>query len=439
VSQVTHRGDPIAADANVDIRGIGLNAVVYLPAAHDQVERGMRRVAAAHCEQQRERRKKSSHREQFNDKFARPMPNAFLNSSRPRAGNLFDVRDLAAQRAFFAARPDFAATPLHRCGSLARHLGVAELLFKDESSRLGLNAFKATGALFAVATLVERGTVRRGDTLVCASEGNHGRAVARAARDAGCRACVFMATSVAHARVQAIQSEGAEVRLIDGTYDDAVRRMAEEAERHGWVIVSDTSWPGYTEIPRLIMLGYTRILDEILASESRRPDIIFVPAGVGGLLAAVACWCDLEYGEQKPQVVAVEPLSAACVQSSVRAGIPTAVPGPFTTTMGGLRCGEMSPAVFPVVRSLVDAFVAIEDEYAFEAMRLLHRPAPPDPVISCGPSGAAALGGVLALITAPDLRDVKAGLAIDQTSRIVGLVTEGITDPALFEKVMARP
>jgi diaminopropionate ammonia-lyase len=229
------------------------------------------------------------------------------------------------------------------------------------------------------------------------------------------------------------------VQLIDGTYDDAVRTMAQDAETHGWVIVSDTSWAGYTEIPRLIMLGYTRILDEVLASESRPPDIIFVPAGVGGLVAAVACWCDLQYGAQKPQVVAVEPLSAACVQMSVRAGTPTAVAPPFTTAMGGLRCGEMSPAVFPAVQSLVEGFVAIEDDYAFEAMRLLHRPAPPDPVISCGPSGSAALGGLLALITDPALGEVKAGLKLGETSRIVGLVTEGVTDPATFAEVIARP
>ena len=363
------------------------------------------------------------------------MTTAFIPSTRRLPQNLFVPTDLVAQRAFFASRPELTATPLHRCSSLARHLGVGDLLIKDESARFGLPAFKATGALFAVSTLIERGDVRRGDTLVCASEGNHGRAVARAAREAGCRARVYMSHSVAPARARAIESEGAEVHLVDGSYDEAVREMAHDAESRGWVIISDTSWPGYTEIPHLIMLGYTRIMDEI----DVKPDVIFAPAGVGGLLAAVACWCDLRYGRERPRVVAVEPASAACVQASVRAGQPAAVPGPFDTAMGGLRCGEMSPSVFPAVASLVDAFVAIEDAFAFEAMRLLARPAPPDPAVACGASGAAALGGLLALLTDPELRDVKDELGIGPDTRVLGLVTEGITDPALFETVLARP
>jgi diaminopropionate ammonia-lyase len=359
------------------------------------------------------------------------MANGFLNSSRPAVSNLFTERDLAAQRAFFAARPALTATPLRRCLDLAHHLNIGELLIKDETARFGLNAFKATGALFAMARLLDRGDLRRGDIVVCASEGNHGRAVARAAREVQCRACVYMARSVAPARVQAIEAEGAEVRLVDGTYDDAVRLMAAEAERRGWVIISDTSWPGYTEIPKLIMLGYTRILDEI----DTKPDFFFVPAGVGGLLAAVACWCDLRYGRARPRIVAVEPLSAACVQASVRAGTPAAVPGPFDTTMGGLRCGEMSPSVFPAVASLVDAFVAIEDEFAFDAMRRLGSNSPP---VACGPSGAAAVGGLLALTTDPALADLQRALNLGPASTVVGLVTEGVTDPVVFSKVMAH-
>ena len=363
--------------------------------------------------------------------------------------NLFRHEDLVAQRAYYATRPELTATPLHRCSSLARHLGVGELLIKDESARFGLNAFKATGALFAVTTLVARGDVRAGDTLVCASEGNHGRAVARAAREARCRARVYMSRSVATARVRAIESEGADVHLVDGSYDEAVRQMARDAEAHGWVIVSDTSWPGYTEIPRLIMLGYTRIMDEVERALTNgeaghqtglnRGDVIFVPAGVGGLLAAVACWCDLRFGGDRPRVVAVEPASAACVQASVRAGRPTTLRGPFDTAMGGLRCGEMSPSVFPTVAALVDAFVAIEDIFAFEAMRLLARPAPPDPAVNCGASGAAALGGLLALVSNPALVEVKERLALSAETRAIGLVTEGVTDPALFADVLARP
>ena len=373
------------------------------------------------------------------------MPNGFVPTARRAANNLFGATDLAAQRAFFTPRHAFAPTPLHRCPGLARELGIGELLVKDETARYGLNAFKAVGAAFAIATLCDRGSIKRGDVLVCASEGNHGRAVARVAREAGCRARVYMARTVAAARVAAIESEDAEVILVDGSYDDAVRVMAREAGEHGWTVISDTSWPGYSEIPRLIMLGYTRLMDEdwspasgAAALQSGRPDVIFVPAGVGGLLAAVACWCDVQYGNDRPRVVAVEPLSAACVQASARHGRPTTLTGPFDTTMGGLRCGEMSPDVFPVVDTLVDAFVAIEDDVAFESMRRLARPAGHDPAVICGPSGAAALGGLIATLHHPALSEVRQRLALDASSRVEVLVTEGATDPALIEQVLAR-
>lgn len=315
---------------------------------------------------------------------------------------------------------------------------MAELLVKDETARFGLNAFKATGALFAVATLMSRGDIRAGDTMVCASEGNHGRAVARAAREVGCVARVYMSNRVARARVDAIQAEGAAVTLVDGSYDDAVRAMAGEAEKHGWMVVSDTSWPGYTEIPWLIMLGYTRLMDEVEQQADAPLDVIFVPAGVGGLLAAVACWVDLNYEDARPKVIAVEPIAAACVQASMRAGKATAVPGPFETTMGGLRCGEMSPAVFPAVESLVDAYLGIEDDFAFDAMRRLARPSGTDPIIECGPSGAAALAGLIAVLTDESVADVKRALGLGPETRALALATEGVTEPSLFREVLAR-
>lgn len=369
------------------------------------------------------------------------MPTGFVPSSGNRPHNLFAEGDFAQQRAFFQARPWLQPTPLHRCSALARRLGVGQLLAKDETARFGLNAFKAAGATFAIATLREHGQLRAGDTLVCASEGNHGRAVAHAAREAGCAAKVYMSNRVAPERVQAIRNESAEVELVDGSYDEAVRVMAAAAEAQGWTVISDTSWAGYSEIPRLIMLGYTRILDEVAMqiSEPRsHHTVIFVPAGVGGLLAAAACWADWRYGSTRPRVVAVEPVSAACVQTSLRAGRPRSLAGPFDTVMGGLRCGVMSPSVFPAVQTLVDACVGIEDEHAFEAMRLLARPASPDPPIACGASGAAALGGLLAVLKEPALDDVRDHLRLGPESCTVVLVTEGVTEPALYNEVVAR-
>ena len=168
----------------------------------------------------------------------------------PGSPGLFSAAEYAQVRAFFDARPQLQPTPTRHLPALAAHLGLGAVVAKDETARFGLNAFKLLGGLFAIETLIAEGAIRPGDTLVCASEGNHGRAVARAARDAGCRSRVYMAGDAAAARVAAIAGEGAEVVRVDGSYDDAVRIMRDEAADHGWTIVSDTSWEGYERIPR---------------------------------------------------------------------------------------------------------------------------------------------------------------------------------------------
>ena len=339
--------------------------------------------------------------------------------------------------AFFDSHPDLPPTPLTRLRALARRLGLGDILVKDETTRFGLNAFKPLGARFAVEQLRADGALAPGATLVCASEGNHGRAVAHTARVLGYRARVFLAESVAAPRADAIAGEGATVVRVAGTYDDAVRVAAEEAGRHGWTIVSDTSWTGYEHIPWLIMLGYTRMVDEMVTAmpEGWRPDAIVVPGGVGGLLAAVATSSERHWGT-RPQVVAVEPSSAACLQSSARAGRPTAVPGPFETMMGGLRCGEVSPLAFRALSPLVHAYIGIDDAWAARAVRALARPTDGDPTIAAGPSGAAALAGLLAALEDSAAGDVRAALALGPDSSVVVIASEGVTDPPLWHRIV---
>lgn len=344
-------------------------------------------------------------------------------------------------RAFFAARPNLAPTPLRELPALARELGIGRLLVKDESARFGLNAFKLLGARFAIQTLIDDGDVQPGATLVCASEGNHGRAVARAARAAGCAARVYMAHDAAPARVDAIAGEGARVIKVDGSYDDAVRVMQAEANANGWTIISDTAWPGYERIPRLIMLGYTHMLDEVAAAPLYGApfDFIFVQGGVGGLLCAMASWCAFHRHHHPPRVIAVEPTSAACLQASARAGRPVAVTGPLTTTMAGLRNREVSPSAFESLLPNVDAFMAIDDVWSNAAMRALGRPLGADPTIAAGASGAAALGGLLALTRETSLADAGARLGLSAASRALVIVSEGVTDPAVWQAAMAEP
>jgi len=324
---------------------------------------------------------------------------------------------------------------------LAGELGLSRVSAKDESGRFGLNAFKLLGARFAIETLLAEGGLRRGDTLVCASEGNHGRAVARAAREAGCPARVYMAHDVAPARVDAIASEGAEVIRVDGSYDDAVRILQTDAVANGWTIVSDTAWPGYERIPFLIMLGYTRMMDEVRDRGSgigdqgsgigdQGFDAVFVQGGVGGLLCAVASWCAFHRPDCK--VISVEPTQAACLQASARAGHPVTVAGPLHTTLAGLRNREVSPLAFESLLTNVDAFMAIDDEWAFEAMRALNSHG-----IKAGASGAAALGGLLALCRDRSMQDMRRGLALDGRTSALVIVSEGVTDPELWASVTA--
>lgn len=362
-------------------------------------------------------------------------------------------------RAFFDARPDLAATPLHDLPTLAQSLGIGRLMVKDETARFGLNAFKLLGARFAMATLQAEGTLPPGHTVVCASEGNHGRAVARAARDAKCHARVYMAADAAEARVDAIAGEGATVVRVEGSYDDAVRMLGADAAANGWTIVSDTSWDGYERLPRLIMLGYTRMMNEISAAlssvssvsstfapgatvdKSAAPassassgfDSVLVQGGVGGLLCGVASWCAFHAPATK--VVSVEPTSAACLLASGRAGRPTAVAGPLTTTMAGLRNREVSPLAFDAVRNSVSAYLAIDDQWAHDAMRALAHPAPGDPAVAAGASGAAALGGLLAVCRDREMTRVRAALGLGPDARVLVIVSEGVTDPDLWNAV----
>jgi diaminopropionate ammonia-lyase len=356
---------------------------------------------------------------------------------------LFTADDYAQMRAFFAARPELAPTPLRELPLLAGELGIGKLLAKDESARFGLNAFKLLGARFAIETLIEEGDVRPGAMLVCASEGNHGRAVARAARDAGCAARVYMAHDVSPSRVEAIAGEGADVVKVDGSYDDAVRVMEAEAKANGWTIISDTAWPGYERIPRLIMLGYTHMLDEVRGQGSAFGDpafdAIFVQGGVGGLLCAMASWCAFHHRppQTAPRVITVEPTTAACLQASARAGKPVAVTGPLNTTMAGLRNREVSPPAFEALLPIVDAFLAIDDVWSDAAMRALARPAAGDPAINAGASGSAALGGVLALCHEPSLGFARSALGLSGNARVLVIVSEGVTDPQLWRTKIA--
>ena len=319
--------------------------------------------------------------------------------SRPRGADaavvertLPDAGFADARREISRAGPGYAPTPLRRLDGLARSLGLRKILYKDEGGRFGLGSFKALGGAYAVARLAAgmSEAERAGLTVCAATDGNHGRAVAWGARLQGCRCVIFVHEHVSQGRVDAIARYGAEVRRVPGTYDDSVRAAAAEAARNGWTVVSDTAWDGYEEIPRQVMHGYGIVADEIAdALGNDAPSHAFVPAGVGGLAAAVSARFLRRWGTRRPRFVVVEPETAACCLDAAEAGRPVVVGGTLETVMACLSCGEVSPLAFPVLAAAADDFLAVEDEWARRAMRLLAeaphgdarsspaRPAPP--------------------------------------------------------------
>ena len=350
--------------------------------------------------------------------------------------------------AFHRRLPGYEPTPLLSVPALAERLGVASLLVKAESSRFGLPAFKMLGASWAVYQalrerlgadpgpwhdvdeLAERLSPLRPFTLVAATDGNHGRAVARMARLVGLGARIFVPSGTTDARIAGIAGEGAEVIVVPGNYDAAVARSAEE-EGPRSAVISDTSWPGYREVPRWVTEGYSTMFAEIdssLAAAGRRqPDAVVVPIGVGALAAAA-----VEHAQRhgsRGTLVGVEPTDAACATASALAGELVTLRGEQHSIMAGLNCGTPSPVAWPLVSRGMTGFLTIGDEWARRAVRELAAVG-----VEAGETGAAALGGLDAL------RDRGGAEALERvfapTADVLVLVTEGASDLGAWRRIL---
>ncbi len=349
---------------------------------------------------------------------------------------------------FHQRLPGYMPTPITSVEALARRLGIAAVLVNDESERLGLPAFKMLGASWAsyrsiiehtgidpdgwstieaLATLIEPHLPL---TLATATDGNHGRAVARFARMVGLSARIWVPAGTVDARIKAIESEGATVTEVDGTYDDAVAAAADAADG-STLVVSDTSWPGYEVVPQWVIEGYSTMLSEVEEQTAEEglpePTVIVAPMGVGALGAAIIS----HYASRQPRpvIIGAEPTNAACVMAALSAGEVVTIPGPHTTIMAGLSCGTASPIAFPTIEAGLSATLSFDDEWAEEAMRLLASEG-----IVAGETGAAAFASLLALVDRrPDLRD-ELNLGPEDVALII--VTEGATDPVNYRAVV---
>jgi diaminopropionate ammonia-lyase len=322
----------------------------------------------------------------------------------------------------------YRPTPLRRLPEIAAECGVAEILYKDESKRFGLKSFKALGGAYAVERLV---AARGADGLVvsCATDGNHGRSVAWGARRFGAKAVIYVHEGVSQGRADAIAAFGADVIRAGAHYDESVRLAAEAADAHGWVIVSDTSWPGYEDIPRDVMSGYGLISAEA-EEQGARPTHVFVQGGVGGLAASVLAYWWERHGTARPVVTVVEPIAADCLYRSAEAGARTVVHGDLDTIMAGLACGEPSMLAWTLLARGADAFQAIPDEAAADTMRALARLG-----VVGGESGVAGLAGLRALA---DDQAAREALGLTADSRVLVIGSEGATDPAVYRSIVGR-
>ncbi len=348
----------------------------------------------------------------------------------------------------------YAPTPLVALPALAARIELGEILYKDEGPRFGLGSFKALGGAYAAQRVLQRevarmtGTeisledIRQGRhkaecaaiTLVSATDGNHGRSLAWGCQRFGAPCRIYIHAEVSAGRAQAMRDLGAEVIRISGDYDASVALAKSEAEENGWFVVSDTSWPGYSQPPRDVMAGYGVMTDEISETLDRAPTHVFLQGGVGGLAAGVIAALFQYWKAETPRVVIVEPALAACLFESAKAGRATHFAITEETLMAGLSCGEPSELAWEILAEEASDFLTIPDTIVAPTVRLLARPAGSDPVVEAGES---AVAGLAALIAARRDKVLSAKLGLDETSRVLLIGSEGVTDPDIFQRIMA--
>jgi diaminopropionate ammonia-lyase len=345
--------------------------------------------------------------------------------------------------------PGYAPTPLVSLTDIAADFGVAGVHYKDESGRFGLGSFKALGGAYAVARLLRQELSKKlgrevtmqevtdrvhpqaGEiTVCCATDGNHGRSVAWGAERFGARCVIFIHATVSEGRRAAIAKYGAEVRRVQGNYDDSVREAQRLATSEGWFVVSDTSYPGYLDVPRDVMQGYEIMAAEALDALGQPPTHVFLQTGVGGMAAAVAAQVKRRSGDVRPRVILGDPLKADCWLESFRAKEPVAVEGDLDTMMAGLACGEVSLLAWEILKDHCDAAVGIPEEAVGPWMRRLAQHTPP---VIAGESAIAGLAAAEACCLTPDWRT---SLGIDETSRILVFGSEGDTDPEVYRSIV---
>ena len=375
---------------------------------------------------------------------------------------VMSLENVAKARAFHESFPQYSVTPLVKLDHMAAYLGLKEVYVKDESYRFGLNAFKVLGGSFAMARYIAKQTgkdvselpynVLTSDelrkefgqaTFFTATDGNHGRGVAWAANKLGQKSVVLMPKGSTQTRLNNILKEGAKATIEEENYDECVRManaMAEKTENG--VMVQDTAWDGYEEIPAWIMQGYGTMAneadDQLHEAGCERPTHVFIQAGVGSLAGAVQGFFANRYPENPPKVVVVEAAPAACLYKGACAkdGAIRIVDGDMVTIMAGLACGEPNTISWDILKNHVDTFIATPDWVAAKGMRMLAAPFKGDQPVTSGESGAAPFGTLACIMTMDEYKPPREHLGLDENSKVLLFSTEGDTDPDRYKSIV---
>lgn len=360
-------------------------------------------------------------------------------------------------QSFHASFPVYKETPLVELKHTAKSMGLGNIYIKDESYRFGLNAFKVLGGSYAIGNYLAKrlgksitempyeklvsGEIKRelGDiTFVTATDGNHGRGVAWTAKQLQQKSVVYMPKGSAEERLMNIRAEGADASITDLNYDEAVRFANSQAEQKGWVMVQDTAWEGYEDIPGWIMQGYGTMGYEAYMQLPEKPTHIFLQAGVGSMAGAVAGFFASVYGGERPIITIVEPNKADCIYKTAEAadGKLHFVTGDMDTIMAGLACGEPCSIGWNVLRDYADNFISCPDYAAAQGMRVLGNPEAGDTKVVSGESGASAFGCIAEIMRDKTLVELKNKLKLDENSKVLFFSTEGDTDKENYKSIV---
>ena len=361
------------------------------------------------------------------------IPNYSISNS--FTNNILKAHDATK---FHKSLKDYKATPLIHLPNLSKKHNVGTIYVKDESYRFGLKAFKVLGASYAIKQCLEKNPSI--ETVCTATDGNHGRAVAWAAKKFKKNAVVFVPRDTTLKRINVIEQEGAKVIQVDGNYDNACQEAENASNTNNWTLIQDTAWEGYEEIPAMIMAGYLTLFKElensIHTASKPKIDIVFLQAGVGSMAASGIYYYLNKYGANKPKIVIVEPQEADGILLSFFNNKISTSKGNSSTIMAGLNCGTPSLGAWSLLKNGADVSIKISDDYAKKAMRELYYPTADDKRIISGESGAGGFAGFLTIMNDGGYKAVKESLDINNNSNILFINTEGDTDKQIFEKII---